>query len=336
MPQLLNRIKLPHPLLSIFSKYLNLTFLKIALSLSISCTAHASGEITIVVPFGAGGPQDILLRSFTTELGQLLNTQVIIKNISGAGGTIGTAYVAKSPTDSKTFLFAANGHHFTPYLYPDLTFDPHKDFTGVALIAQGGMFLGIPKNLNVDSLQEYLKLIRTNPGKFNYASGGNGSATHLGMAYFLSKFSSNMQHIPLKSASESLTEVFAGRVQGGMFAINAVKSNQDNDKIRFIAYTGKQRDPFAPEIPTIAELTHTDFSFEGWIGLLAPRGTPAAEVERLNQAVRQVLIDPAVIEKLSRFGVTTSSTSVQAFNDFLAQDAKNAELIFKISNAKID
>ena len=332
MLQLPNKNKL----FSFGSKFINLIVLNIALSISLCSLARAEGEITIVVPFGVGGPQDILLRSFTAELSQSLDTPVLIKNIPGAGGTIGTAYVAKSAPESKTFLFAANGHHFTPYLYPDLTFDPHKDFTGVALFAQGGMFLGIPDSLGTESLPQYIELIRANPAKYNYASGGNGSATHLGMAYFLSKFDLKMQHIPMKSAGESLTEVLTGRVQGAMFAINAVKTNKENNKIKFIANTGKQRDPLSPEIPTVAEITHTDFSFEGWIGLLAPRGVPAAEVERLNHSFRKVLAEQAVKEKLSRFGVTTTSLSVKAFNAFLAQDAKDAAMIFKISHAKIN
>lgn len=318
------------------SKLISFIFLNITLCLALCGPVRAEGGITIVVPFGAGGPQDILLRSFTAELSQLLDTPVLIKNIPGAGGTIGTAYVAKSAPDSKTFLFAANGHNFTPYLYPDLTFDPHKDFTGVALFAQGGMFLGVPENLDAVSLSQYIKLIHANPAQYNFASGGNGSASHLGMAYFLSRFDLKMQHIPMKSAQESLTEILSGRVQGAMFAINAVQSNKENDKIKFIAYTGKHRDPFAPEIPTVAELTDTNFSFEGWIGLLAPRGTPTTEVQRLNQAVRTVFMQPSVKEKLTRFGVTTASLSVEAFNAFLAQDAKDAATIFNISKAKID
>lgn len=310
MPQLLNRNKvfaaLSFKWLTSFPKLLKFIVLNIALAFSLGGAAHAEGEITIVVPFGTGGPQDILLRSFTVELSQLLNTPVVVKNIPGAGGTIGTGYVAKSPPDGKTFLFAANGHHFAPYLYPDLTYDTSKDFTGVALFSQGGMFLAIPESLNINSLPQYINLIRANPAKYNYASGGNGSATHLGMAYFLSTFDLKMLHIPMKSASESLTEVLSGRVQGAMFAINAVKTNKENNKIRFIAYTGKQRDQFAPDIPTIAELTHTNFSIEGWIGLLAPRDTPTKDVDRLNQAVQTVLSEPAMKEKLSRFGISTA------------------------------
>jgi len=298
--------------------------------------AHAENEITIIVPYGVGGPQDILLRSFTTELSQALNTPIIVKNISGAGGTIGTAFVAKSLPNGKTLLFGSSGHHVAGYLYPDLTYDTLKDFTGVALFGEGGFYLTIPSNLNIDSLSEYIKLIKKNPNKYNYATPGNGSATHLAVEYFLSRFDLKMQHIPMKSASESIMEVITGRVQLALFAVSMIASTKGNEHIRFLAYTGKQRDKNVSTIPTVAEITQTDFSVEGWMGLLAPQGTPDHEIERINHAMNQVLNQPSVIERLSKLKVTATPTSVQRFNEIFANDANYTSTIFKQSNIKID
>jgi tripartite-type tricarboxylate transporter receptor subunit TctC len=291
--------------------------------------AFAEREMTIIVPYGVGGTQDILIRSFSQELSETLGTPVMIKNVPGAGGTIGTALVAHAKADGKTLLFASNSHYLSTLIYPSLSYDPIKNFTGVALIARGGMFLGIPSSLNIQTLLDYIQYIKNHPNQFNYASAGNGSTSHLAMAFFLAQFDLKMQHIPTKSAKEVILEVMSGRVQGGMFAISNVAAAMNNHQVRFIAYTSYQRDPHLLDIPTVEEQTDVQFFYDGWIGLLAPRGIPNAEIERINLAMQKVLTNPSVAAKLSRFGITTTPMSVNAFNAFLAQDVKDAALIFK-------
>lgn len=326
--------KLSKEIISVFWKVLKKISFAIFLFLPTYQTASAGQGITIVVPYGVGGTQDLVLRTFSEELSATLNEPVIVRNMPGAGGTIGAAFVARSNSDGKIFLFASNSHLASNSLYSNLSYDPRTDFVGVAIVAQGGLFLSIPTYLNTETLTDYISLIRANPNKYNYASGGNGSATHLAMSYFLSQFELNMQQIPMKSTSESLLELLAGRVQGAMFAPNTVASNQERSEIKFIAYTGKYRNKFFPKIQTVAQLTNTNFYVEDWVGLLAPKNTPSVQIERLNQAVQKVLSRPGVISKFEAMGLSVSSKSVDEFNQILDSETKKINKSLNVIHSK--
>ena len=182
------------------------------LGLALALTALASGPalaqqrvIRIVVPFGPGAVQDTIARTFNNELGQQLNASVIVENRPGAGGTIGTAQVAKSPGDGNTLVLAAASHTLAGHMYSKLAYDPIKDFVGVTYLGNSGYVIAAPGNLPVNNLAEYVKLLKDKPGQYNYASAGNGSATHLGMASFLAKAGATMQHIPMTVSYTHLT-----------------------------------------------------------------------------------------------------------------------------------
>ena len=189
----------------------------VAATLGLLAAASATAQqriIRIIVPFGPGAVQDTIARTFNNELGQVLGASVIVENRAGAGGTIGTAMVAKAPPDGNTLVLAAASHTLAGHLYAKLPYDPIKDFVGVSYLGNSGYAIAAPGNLGVNNLAEYVKLIKSKPGQLNYASAGNGSATHMGMAYFLAKAGGDMQHIPMKSTGDAVNEVLAGRVQG--------------------------------------------------------------------------------------------------------------------------
>ena len=189
----------------------------VAATLGLLAAASATAQqrvIRIIVPFGPGAVQDTIARTFNNELGQALGASVIVENRAGAGGTIGTALVAKAPPDGNTLVLAAASHTLAGHLYAKLPYDPIKDFVGVSYLGNSGYAIAAPGNLGVNNLAEYVKLIKSKPGQLNYASAGSGSATHLGMAYFLAKAGGDMQHIPMKSTGDAVNEVLAGRVQG--------------------------------------------------------------------------------------------------------------------------
>jgi len=308
----------------------------LALSCALPTPAMAERVIRIVVPFGAGAVQDTVARTFNVELGQILGATVIVENRAGAGGTVGTAAVARAAPDGNTLVLAAASHTLAGHLYAKLPYDPIKDFAGVALLGYSGYVIAAPPSMGVTTLADYIKAVKAKPRQFNYASAGNGSATHLGMASFLSKAGLEMEHIPFKSTGEAVNEILADRLQGVTAATIGVMGFRQDPRIKLLAYTGATRSKFLPELPTVAEAGLPGYRFDSWFGLLAPAGTPKAEIERLNLAVQKAMSDPAVIERFIRIGVETSAVSPDEFQQILKADWTNAGVIVKASGAKLD
>jgi tripartite-type tricarboxylate transporter receptor subunit TctC len=288
------------------------------------------------VPFGPGAVQDTVARTFNNELGQLLNAAVVVENRAGAGGTIGTAVVAKSAPDGNTLVLAAASHNLAGHMYSKLPYDPVKDFVGVTYLGNSGYVIAAPGNLGVSNLADYVKLLKAKPGGYNYASAGNGSATHLGMASFLAQAGAQMQHIPMKSTGDAVNEVLAGRVQGVVPAVIGVVGFKQDPRIKLLAYTGTKRSRFLPDLPTVAEAGVPGYHFDSWFGLLAPAATPKAEVERINAAMQKVLADPAVQQRFANLGVEPAPMSSEDFQKLLRADYETAGAIVKASGAKIE
>jgi tripartite-type tricarboxylate transporter receptor subunit TctC len=317
------------------------TVLRAAAALTVGIAAAtpalAQRVIHMVVPFGPGAVQDTVARTFNAELGQLLNASVVVENRPGAGGTVGAAQVAKAAPDGNTLVLAAASHTLAGHLYSKLSYDPVKDFTGVAYIGNSGYVIAAPGNLGVNTLADYVKLVKSKPGQLNYASAGNGSATHLGMAYFLAKAGLEMQHVPMKSTGDAVNEVLAGRVQGVTSAVIGITAFKQDPRMKLLAYTGTQRSRFLPELPTAAEAGVPGYRFESWIGVLAPAGMPRPELERLNAAINKVLQMPDVQERLSRIGVETAGPmAADDFQKLLRADYDSAGALVKASGARIE
>ncbi|MFM2058916.1 MAG: putative extracytoplasmic binding receptor [Pseudomonadota bacterium] len=301
-----------------------------------SAQAQTTRVIRIVVPFGTGAVQDTIARAINTELGQALGASVIVENRAGAGGSIGTAVVAKAEPDGNTLVMAAASHTLAGHLYAKLPYDPIKDFTAVGYLGTSGYAIVAPGGLGVNSLADYVKLIQAKPGALNYASAGNGSATHLGMAYFLAKVGGNMQHIPMKSTGDAVNEVLAGRAQGVTTALIGIAGYKGDARLKLLAYTGSKRSRFLPDLPTAAEAGVPGYRFESWLGLLGPAGMTKAEVDRINAALIKVMADPAVQERFARLGVETATSSAEDFQKLLRADWDQAGLIVKASGARIE
>jgi tripartite-type tricarboxylate transporter receptor subunit TctC len=307
----------------------------LVLAAAAASPAFAQRVIRLVVPFGPGAVQDTVARTFNAELGQALGASVVVENRPGAGGTVGTGQVAKT-TDNNTLVLAAASHTLAGHLYSKLGYDPVKDFTGVAYIGNSGYVIAAPGNLGVNSLADYVKLLKGKPGQLNYASAGNGSATHLGMAYFLARAGVEMQHVPMKSTGDAVNEVLAGRVQGVTSALIGISAFKQDPRIKMLAYTGAKRSKFLPELPTVAEAGVPNYKFDSWFAVLAPSTMPRAEVERLNAAINKVLADPAVQERLTRLGVEPGTMSVDSLQQLLRADNESAAMLVKTSGARIE
>jgi tripartite-type tricarboxylate transporter receptor subunit TctC len=305
------------------------------LAAAAATPAFAQRVIKIVVPFGPGAVQDTIARTFNAELGQVLGASVIVENRAGAGGTVGTGAAAKA-TDNNTLVLAAASHTLAGHLYSKLPYDPIKDFVGVAYVGTTGYVIAAPGNLGVNSLADYVKFVKSQPGKLNYASAGNGSATHLGMAYFLSRAGLDMQHVPMKSTGDAVNEVLAGRVHGVTSSLIGVTGFKNDARMKILAYTGAQRSKFMPELPTAAEQGVAGYKFDSWIGVLAPASLPRAEAEKINAAMQKVLAMPAIQERLANVGVEAGTMSVDEFQRLLRADYESAGVLVKASGARIE
>jgi tripartite-type tricarboxylate transporter receptor subunit TctC len=312
------------------------TVMALALALAASAASAQQGVTRIVVPFAAGGVQDILARAFNAELGTLLGRSVIVENRTGAGGTIGNASVAKAPPDGHTLLLAAASHTITGSLYAKLPYHPINDFTGIAHIGSVDYVLMINADVPARNLREFIDYSKSNPGKLNYASAGNGSATHLSMAYLASLTGLEMVHVPLKSTAEAVNEVLAGRAHAVIASNIGALPFVKEPRVRMLGVTGATRSKFLPELPTLAGSGVPGYEFDSWLGLLGPAAMPKATVDQLNAAMGTLLKDPLILERLARQGIEPRALSPAAFNTLLREDYVRMARVVKISGARID
>ena len=290
----------------------------------------------IVVPFAAGGVQDLLARAVSTELGVALGQTVIIENRPGAGGTVGTGYVAKSVADGSTMVLAAASHNIAGSLYTKLTYDPQKDFAPMAHIGTADYVLMIHPDVPAKTAAEYIRYAKANPGKMNFATAGVGSATHLSMAYFNGLAGIDVVHEPLKATGVAINEVISGRAQAVIAASIGALAFAKDSRIRILGVTSKKRSKYLPDVPTIAESGLPGYQFDSWFGLLGPAATPAAEINRVNTAMAKLLKDPVVLERLDKQGIEPLAMSNADFAKLLAMDYKRMAEVVKASGAKVE
>jgi tripartite-type tricarboxylate transporter receptor subunit TctC len=279
--------------------------------------------------------QDFLARAISNELGTLLGRTVIVENRTGAGGTIGNASVAKSTPDGSTLLLSAASHTITGHVYAKLPYHPINDFTGVAHIGTVDYVLMINAQIPAKDVKEFIAYAKANPGKLNYATAGNGSATHLSMAYFAGLNGLDMVHIPLKATNEAVQEVLTGRSHAVISSTIGALPFMKEPRVRMLAVTGAQRSKFAPDLPTVGE-TVPGYTFDSWMGLLAPAATPRPVVEQINAAVHNLLQDPVILDRLDKQGVVPRAMSVDAFNALLRADYVKMGQVVKTAGARIE
>jgi len=309
----------------------------LALLLLLAATAAGaqSNVVRIVVPFAAGGVQDIIARSLNAELGAALGRSVIVENRPGAGGTVGTGSVAKAAADGTTLVLAAASHTIAGSLYAKLAYDPLADFAGVAHIGSVDYVLMINAGVPASNVRDFISYLKNNPGKLNYATAGNGSATHLSMAYFCGLAGVEMVHIPFKATGEAVNEVLAGRAHAVIAANIGALPYVKDARVRMLGATGATRSKFLPDLPAVAE-SLPGYEFDSWIALLAPAATPRPLVDQVNAAVAGLLKDPVILGRLDKQGVVPQAMSPEALDRLLRSDFQKMARVVKASGARID
>ena len=280
----------------------------------------AAAQVTrIVVPFAAGGAREVLARTFYAELGAALGQTVIIDNRPGAGGAIGTAFVARAVPDGRTLIFAASSHNLTALLGATPAYDPIADFAAVANIGMQSYVLMASASIPARTTAELIAYAKANPGKLNYASAGHGSSTHVAMAYFAKLAGVSMVHIPFKSSQDAVNDVLAARSHAVIVPnVGAIPYAKDA-RLRLLGVTSLERSPFLPGAPPVAGSV-PGYEFDSWFGLLAPARTPGPVIGRINAEVAKLLRDPVILKRLAGQGVVPRPLSPEAFARLIRDD----------------
>jgi tripartite-type tricarboxylate transporter receptor subunit TctC len=277
---------------------------------------YPSRPIRMIVPYSAGGANDIPSRIMAQKLPELLGQQVVVDNRPGAGGLIGTDTVAKAAPDGYTLLATATPHVIFPHVHKKLPFDALKDFAPIMQFGGQPYALTVHPSLGVSSVKQLIALAQTQPGKINYASSGNGGAQHLFAAMFVSMAKIDMVHIPYKGSGPARADLLGGQVKVGCLGIASVLANHKAGQVRIIAVTSAKRSHELPEVPSIAE-TVPGYDASLWSGLLAPRGTPSAVISRIQRDVTKLLQMPDIQAAFERSGTYVVATDPKVFGELL-------------------
>ena len=292
--------------------------------------------VRFVVPTPAGSSVDIVARVIAEKLGGMLGQTVIVDNKAGAGGTIGVDAVAKAK-DGYTFLVGYNGPlTVAPSLFPKLPYDPQHDLVPVILAATQPNVLAVRSDLNVRSIKDLVALAKSQPGKIDYASVGNGSLSHLAMEMLKMQTGSYMLHIPFNGGPPAVQALVRGDVQVLFAALSNVQPMVKAGKVKLLAVSNAKRSVTVPELPTIAEQGFPGFDCTTWNGILAPANTPREVVQRLNKAIGQILAMPDVQSRLLVAGAETAGGSPEQFGALLKSEWANWPAVVKRSGAKLD
>jgi tripartite-type tricarboxylate transporter receptor subunit TctC len=297
---------------------------------------YPNRPVKIVVPFAASGPADIYARFIAQRLGDELKQTFVVENKPGAGSIIGTDFAAKSPADGYTLLMMSNTQTINESLTPNKPFALMRDFVAVSPINSSDLMLVVHPSVPAKTVGELIALAKTKPGKINYASSGNGTPYHMAGELFKYLAGVDMTHIPYKGSAAARTDVVAGQVDVMIDAITTMTEFSRDGRVRGLATTGSKRSTIMADMPTVAEAGLPKYEMSIWLGIMAPKGTPAPIVARLNEEIRKILSRPEVRDAWAKQGAFPMIMSPQEFTKYLDADIAQWATVVKVSGAKPD
>ncbi len=310
------------------------------LTLGIVGIAHGQAnwpekQVTVVVPFTAGGTTDMFGRIFAQGMQAKTGTPFVVDNRGGAGGNIGAAAVARAPKDGYTLLIGTvSTHAINPFIYKNLTFDAAKDFQPVSLIARLPNILVVNPKLPVKSVAELVEHLKKNAGKLSYGSSGAGTSTHLAAELFQMKTGTTMTHVPYRSSGDVMNSLVGGHIDLAFDNITLAWPQVKSGAIRALGVTSRERSATAPDVPTIAD-TLAGFEATSWHGVFAPAGTPKPIVDRLSAEVKRIFEAPEIQKTLTEVGAVASPMTPEQFAAFIAGERDKWQEVVKAANVQV-
>lgn len=319
-----------------------ITRMILALLLALSAAgalgqAYPAKAIRIIVPYTPGGTSDILARSIGQKLNDAWGQPVVVENRAGANGNIGANMVARAPADGYTLLLADVGAlAISPSVFPDLPFDPARDFAPVVLISYSPHVLGVHPSVPAKTVQELVALAKARPGQLNFATAGVGSAPHLAGIEFAQRAGIEWTYIPYQGGSAAVIDVVAGHADVLFNGMLPVVAHLKGGKMRALAVSSAKRSAAAPEIPTVAESGMPGFETGSWQGMLAPAGTPREIIDRLNVEIRRILATPELRKRLADQGTEVRAGPPGELGRFIQREVPRWAAVVKQSGVKVD
>ncbi len=295
---------------------------------------YPSKPVRLIVGQAPGGATDVIARLVSPKLGEQLGQQVIVENRTGAAGSIGAAFIAKSAPDGYNLLVASSSYAINPSLYTDMPFDPARDLLPVTLIAEAPFLLVVHPSMPVHSVKELVALAKQKPGTLNFASGGNGSSGHLAGELFKFLAGVNIVHIPYKGAGPALVDVMAGQVHFTFGSVLSSMGHVKSGRLRGLGVTGAKRSSGAPELPTIAEAGVKGYQTTSWYGLLAPANTSSQIVNLLSVSMNKAVQSPEVKNKILNDGAEPDGGTPKQFQELMNAEMRRAAEIVKRAGIK--
>jgi tripartite-type tricarboxylate transporter receptor subunit TctC len=297
---------------------------------------YPNRPVKVIVPFAAGGPADVYARFLAQRLQEAMGQPFVVDDRPGAGSIVGTDAAAKSAPDGYTLLLMSNTHTVNESLIPNKPFSLTRDFVPVAPINYSDLVMVVHPSVKANTLAEFIALCKAQPGKLNYASSGPGTPYHMAGELFKAMAGVDIVHVPYKGSSGARTDVIGGQVQMMFDAVTTMSQHVKAGQVRALGTTGKVRSGVLPDVPTISEAGVPGYEATIWLGLVAPKGTPPAIVNRLNAEITKVVSRPDVQREWAVQGAVAMTMTPDAFGKYIVDDIVKWERIVKISGAKPD
>jgi tripartite-type tricarboxylate transporter receptor subunit TctC len=294
---------------------------------------YPNHAVRIIVPFGAGGPADVAARVVGNALAESLKQPFVIENRPGAGSVIGTQEVAKSTPDGYTLLLMSNAQTANESLVPQRKYDLMRDLVPIAPLNVADLVIVVHPSVPAKSLKEFIALAKSQPGKLNYASSGQGTPYHMAGELFKTMAGIDVVHVPYRNSGEARNGVIGGQVQVMIDSVTTMAPNVQQGQVRALATTGTARSAVLPDVPTAEEAGVSGYEATIWLGLMAPKGTPRTIVDKLNTAVNEAIRRPEIVKLWADQGAVPMSMTPNAFDKFLRGDiVKWADVVKRFPN----
>src|SRR6266436_5906355 len=311
------------------------TLLAMPILLATQCLAqdYPTRPIKVIVPFGAGGPADVTARLIGNVLQESFGQPFVVENRTGAGGVIGTLEAAKSPPDGYTLLMMSNTQTANESLVPQRKYELMRDLVPIAPVNYSDLVIVVHPQVPAKTLQEFIALAKSQPGKLNYASSGQGTPYHMAGELFKTMAGIDVVHVPYRNSGEARSGVIGGQVQMMIDAVTAMAPNVGENQVRALATTGKTRSTVLPKVPTAQEAGVPGYEATIWLGLMAPAGTPKPIIDKINAAVNEAVKRPDIVKLWTEQGAVPMAMTPDEFDKYLRGDImKWAEVVKKFGD----